>query len=169
MNRFEKWSVWSTTLLTAATGIGFYWTKYLAVSTDPFSVINHPLQPVFLKLHILVAPLFLFALGTVAIRHIWRHIRTGVRHSRKSGLITALSVGPMILTGYLLQVLTGEGWLRAMALSHVGFGLLYLSGIGLHQWFLRRPESAPAASDKKGAVGAGRHARLPYPQPGFKR
>ncbi|MFQ5680072.1 MAG: hypothetical protein ACE5HP_11515 [Gemmatimonadota bacterium] len=143
MSRFEKWSVWLTTLLTAGTGIGFFWAKYLTVSDDPFSVIHHPLQPVFLKLHILVAPLFLLALGSVAVQHIWRHIRSGVRWSRKAGLTTALAAGPMILTGYLIQVLTGEGWLQAMAFSHIGFGLLYLVGISLHQWFLRRP--APAA------------------------
>lgn len=153
MSRFEKWSVWSTTFLIAATGIGYFWTKYLTVSADPFSIINHPLQPVFLKLHILVAPLFLLALGLVAGRHIWTHFRSGIRWSRRSGVSAALVIGPMILTGYLIQVIIGEGWLRAMALSHIAFGILYLGAIGLHRWFLRQPAPANGMSGRRDAAG----------------
>lgn len=146
MTRFEKGSVWITTLLVALTGIGYGWTKYLTTSTDPFSVINHPLQPVFLKLHILVAPLLLFAIGMVALRHIWRHFRSGTRRSRKSGLTTAAALVPMVGTGYAIQVISGESWLTVMIVAHIAAGLLYLVGILLHQWFLRRSATARAGS-----------------------
>lgn len=141
MTRFEKASVWITTLLVGITGIVYGWMKYLIPPSDPFSVVNHPLQPLFLKLHILVAPLFLLAIGTIAIRHIWRHFRSGGRRSRRTGITTALSVGPMVATGYLIQVITGETLLLAMVIAHVAFGSLYLAGVALHQWLISR--SAP--------------------------
>lgn len=165
MTPFERWSVWGTTLLVAGTGIGYGWAKYLTASADPYSVINHPLQPLFLKLHILVAPLFLFAIGMVAVRHIWRHFRSGTRRSRRTGITTALSLAPMVATGYLIQVLTAQGWLTAMVIAHIGLGLLYLVGIGMHQWFLRRSSSArrtgPERADRRRSGGAGAAAAAP--------
>lgn len=138
MTRFEKASVWVTSLLVGITGIVYGWMKYLTVSNDPFSVINHPLQPLFLKLHILVAPLFLLAIGMIAVRHIWRHFRSRTRRSRRSGITAALSLVPMVGTGYLIQVVTGESLLLAMVIAHVALGLLYLFAIGLHQWIIGR-------------------------------
>lgn len=163
MNRFERWAVWSTTIGVLITGIGFGWTKYLLPASDPFSVIQHPLQPVFLKLHILVAPLFLFAIGGVAVHHIWQHLRSGTRRSRKSGITAAVSLAPMVATGYLIQVLTGEGWLKAMIVAHIAFGLLFLVGIGLHQWLLARaaePRRRRVLSHS-GRVSNGRASRRP--------
>ena len=57
MTRFERWAVWVTSVLTFVTGVVYLWMKYFLVSDDPFAVVNHPLQPVVLKLHIVVAPL----------------------------------------------------------------------------------------------------------------
>ncbi len=134
MNRFERWAVWSTSVATVLTGVVYLWMKYLMVSHDPFAVVNHPLQPLVLKLHILVAPLLTFSLGVVALRHIWHHLKAGVREGRRSGLWTAVVLGPMILTGYLIQAITHEGWLKAMAYSHIGFGLAYGVALLAHQF-----------------------------------
>jgi len=138
VRRLEKWSVWITSLLTLATGVGYFVTKYLFTTSDPFAVVNHPWQPFFLKAHILVSPLLLLALGAVAVDHVWKHFATGVRLSRRTALVTAISVLPMVLTGYLVQVLTGEGWVRAMAISHIAFGTIYGIGLVLHSWIVRR-------------------------------
>jgi len=119
---FERWSVWITSFLTVVSGTGYFVTKYLMTAPDPYAVVNSPLQPIFLKLHVLVSPLLLFALGLITVRHVWRHFRSGVRWSRKSGLTAALAVVPMVVTGYLIQVLTAAGWIRAMAIAHVVFG-----------------------------------------------
>lgn len=140
MKPFERWSVWVTSFLTVATGTGYFVTKYLLSSPDPYAIVNHPLQPIFLKLHVVTSPLLLFALGLIAVRHVWRHFRSGVRWSRKSGMVTALSIVPMVLTGYLIQVLTSAGWIRAMAISHVVFGFLFAVGFGAHSWVIRRRE-----------------------------
>lgn len=162
MTTFERWSVWTTSLLTVATGVGYFWTKYLVTSPDPYAVVNHPLQPFFLKAHIVVSPLLLFALGLIAVRHVWKHFRSGVQWSRKSGLTAALSVVPMVLTGYLIQVLSSAGWVQAMAVAHVAFGALYAVGAGLHGWVLRRSPApngrASASRDAAAGAAAGEEA-----------
>lgn len=134
MTRFERWAVWSTSVATLVTGVLFMWMKYLLVSDDPFAVVNHPWQPLMLKLHILVAPLLTFSIGLVALRHVWRHVQSGMRDGRRTGLITLVALGPMIVTGYLIQAVTHQGWLEAMAISHIALGLLYGVGLLLHQF-----------------------------------
>ncbi len=134
MNRFERWAVWSTSVATFVTGVIYLWMKYLLVSPDPFAVVNHPWQPLVLKMHILVAPLLVFSIGLVSVRHVWRHLRAGTREGRRTGLVTFVALGPMILTGYLIQAITHEGLLAAMALSHIGLGSLYGVGLLLHQF-----------------------------------
>lgn len=140
MKPFERWSVWVTTVLTVVSGTGYFVTKYLMTAPDPYAVVNHPLQPLFLKVHVVTSPLLLFALGLITVRHVWRHYRSGVRWSRKSGITIVVAVVPMVVTGYLIQVLTSAGWIRAMALAHIGFGFLYAVGFAVHAWVVRRRE-----------------------------
>lgn len=132
MSGFQKWAVWVTSFLTVATGVAYFVTKYMVSGGDGYSVVNHPWQPVFLKAHIVVSPALLFALGLIAVDHVWDHIVTGVRVSRRTALVTVASVVPMVATGYLIQVLTSAGWVRAMAVAHVVFGVLYAVGLGAH-------------------------------------
>ncbi|MBA3258962.1 MAG: hypothetical protein H0T68_05785 [Gemmatimonadales bacterium] len=134
MSRFERWAVWSTSIATVVTGVIYLWMKYLLVSADPFAVVNHPWQSLVLKLHILVSPLLVFSIGLVALRHVWWHVRSRMRDGRRSGMAMLVAVGPMILTGYLIQAVTHETLLRAMALSHIGLGLLYGAGLLVHQF-----------------------------------
>lgn len=134
MTRFERWAVWSTSVATFLTGAIYLWMKYLLVSQDPFAVVNHPWQPVVLKLHILVAPLLTFSIGVVTLRHVWRHLKERMRYGRRSGLLTLVLVGPMIVTGYLIQAITHQGWVRALAISHIALGLLYGGGLLAHQF-----------------------------------
>jgi hypothetical protein len=131
---FERWAVWSTSVATFVTGVVFLWMKYLLVSDDPYAIVNHPWQPAVLKLHILVSPLLVFSVGLIALRHVWRHVQSGMREGRRTGMITLVALGPMILTGYLIQAVTQESLLRAMALSHIGLGLLYGLVLLLHQF-----------------------------------
>lgn len=150
MTPFEKWSVWITTALTTASGIGYFWTKYLLNTADPWAAVNHPLEPWFLKLHVIAAPLLVFAVGAITLRHVWRHFRSGIRWGRRSGIITAAVVGPMVLTGYLIQVITGEGWLRALAIAHIAFGLGYVCVLLLHQMLVgKRPKRGAAGSSQR--------------------
>jgi len=133
VNAFEKWSLWITSALTGLTGVAYFWTKYLVEAQDPFAVVNHPLQPFFLKAHILVSPLLLVALGMILVRHVWKHYRLGVVWARKSGLTTFGVLVPMVVTGYLIQAVTGQGWLQAVVVAHLVTGFGYLAFLGLHQ------------------------------------
>lgn len=131
MNRFEKWSLLVSLFLTGGSGIGLLWTKYLVRSDDPWAVINHPLQPLFLKVHIVVAPLLVFALGLVTTRHVLPQLRS--RRRAGSGMLLILFAAPMIVTGYLIQTVIEPGWLSVLAAAHIGLGFLYLLGYAVHQ------------------------------------
>lgn len=138
MSRFEKWSVLLTSAAVTLTGLIYIWMKYLLPAPDGFSIIHHPLQPLVLKLHIVTAPLLVFALGTIAVRHVWRHYRAYTKLGRRSGLSTAILLGPMTLSGYLLQVITGERSLRILVVGHITTGLLYAAVLVLHQIIISR-------------------------------
>lgn len=125
--------VWTTSAGTALTGAGFFWTKYLLEAEQSWAVVNHPLQPWFLKAHLLFAPGLVFAVGLIAARHVWRHFRNGTARGRRSGITAGLMVGPMIASGYLIQTVTHEGWLRVLAWTHIAVSVLYTLAVLLHQ------------------------------------
>ena len=105
MSRFERWLLWSSTVLVVVTGAGLLVTKYLMTSTDPWAVVNHPSQAWFLKAHIVVSPLLIFAVGSITFRHIWQHYRSGQSRGRHTGIATALVTVPMVVSGYLITTL----------------------------------------------------------------
>jgi hypothetical protein len=163
MTRFERWSVWSTSVATAVTGFVYLWMKYFMTPVDPWAVINHPLQPWVLKAHILVAPLLVFSVGMVALKHIWRHLRSARRTARRTGLTTALVLGPMVVSGYLIQSVTGEAVLRVLAIAHIATGTVYALGMLAHQFMVRRAvrDSRGAAAGAPAAAAAvGRSSRM---------
>jgi hypothetical protein len=162
VTRFERWAVLGTSLLTFGTGAGYFWTKYLVRPSDPFSVVNHPLEPWFLKAHILVSPALVFAVGLIATRHVWQHLRCGVRAGRRTGLVLAGTLAPMVGTGYALQVVTHVGWLRALAIAHVATGTVFAAALALHRW--RAGRRASGEGNGRGArarTHPGEEARAP--------
>ena len=163
MTRFERWSVWSTSTATAVTGFVYLWMKYLMTPVDPWSVINHPLQPWVLKAHILVAPLLVFSVGMVALKHIWRHLRNARPTARRTGITTALVLGPMVISGYLIQSVTGESVLRVIALVHIVTGSVYALGLLAHQLVVRRvvTDSRGAGAAAPAAAAAGDRSSQP--------
>lgn len=156
MSPFERWSVWLSSVLCGGTGVAYFLVKYLMEPSEPWAVINHPIQPWLLKAHIVTAPLLVFALGAVAGNHFWKHYRSGVPTGRRSGVTAMLSVAPMVLTGVLIQAVTSPGWLKAMAVAHIAFGALYLGGLALHQKVFRsRRRTAPARGELPVLPGSG--------------
>ena len=132
MSRFERWSVWSTTAGTLVTGVVYWWMKDMMTPVEPWAVINHPLQPWVLKAHILIAPLLVFSVGLITTRHIWQHFRSRVRKARKTGLIAALTLIPLVATGYLIQVVTAETLVRLLGWAHLGLGIVYSLDVAAH-------------------------------------
>ena len=140
---FERWAVWLTTAGTLLTGLVYWWMKDLMTAADPWSVINHPLQPWMLKAHILIAPLLVFSVGLITSRHIWRHYRMGVGRGRRTGLVSALTFLVVVVSGYVLQVVTGESLLRILGWVHLGLGIVYSVGVAAHWPATRgRPDRA---------------------------
>jgi hypothetical protein len=132
MTKLEKVMVWGSTAAVTATGLVYSWMKYMLQPVDTFAVINHPLQPLVLKLHIVTAPFLVFGVGMIAMRHIWPHFKAGLRKGRRSGISSMLLLVPMIATGYALQALTSAPWLRAIGLIHLGLGVVFAIGAAIH-------------------------------------
>ena len=138
MNPFQKWLLWGSSIATAVTGVVYWWMKNMMNPVDAWAVINHPLQPWVLKAHIVVAPLLVFAVGVIAVDHIWKHYRTRVRIGRGSGITMMWILAPMIVSGYLIQAVTHAGWLTALVWVHVVTGVLYSVAVVWHHLVFRR-------------------------------
>ena len=122
MTRAAAWVTHLANALVAGTGLVYGWMRYF-VEPDPeealFAVANHPWQPAMQGLHIVLAPLLVFACGLIWSEHVWARIRSGRPRRRPTGLTLVALVFPMIASGYFLQVATGEGWRTAWIVVHV--------------------------------------------------
>ena len=103
MSRVEAWFLHFATGLVGVTGLVYAWMLYLLVPADSFAVAHHPLQPLTQHLHVLTAPLLVFAVGLVWRRHVWGPYRLGLRDRRRTGITVAATFLPMAASGYLLQ------------------------------------------------------------------
>jgi hypothetical protein len=137
-------------------------------SDDPWAVINHPLQPVFLKTHVVATPFLVFALGLIATRHIWKHYKVRIARGRRSGIFTLLTTLPMVLTGYLIQVVTHVGVLRLLAFAHIALGLLFTLKLILHRSITREAPGEVEAPGEESTCGGrrGEVERQPAAAPG---
>ncbi|HEX6851337.1 MAG TPA: hypothetical protein VF139_07990 [Candidatus Polarisedimenticolaceae bacterium] len=133
MNPFERWMLWGSTTVVGLSGFAFLWLKHVAAPADPYAIVNHPWQPFFLKLHILSAPVLVFAVGVVFLRHIWRQFRSGRPGGRRTGLTVFAVMVPMVASGYLLQTVASRDALRWLAWIHIGTSTAYVLAIGGHQ------------------------------------
>lgn len=131
MTRLQIWYVHITLLLTTLTGAVFAVMKYFMKSDDEFAVVNHPLQPSMFSAHVLIAPLFLFALGWTFGNHIWPKYKFSTQ-KRKSGIASMLLIAPMVLSAYLLQIATNETLRQAMAAAHWVSSAAFVVGYVIH-------------------------------------
>ncbi len=126
MSSFEKILLHVSTFVATLTGVAFLVMKYFMTSADPFSVIHHPLQPYALDLHVLAGPVVVFAIGLIGREHILgRFLERRPVAGRGSGIATILLAAPMVASGYLLQVVTGEVTHRALVVAHVATGAVF--------------------------------------------
>lgn len=161
IGRTEKALLLAASLLTGATGLVFAWMKHVMRGDDPYAVVNHPWQPHVLALHVLAAPLLLFAFGLIARDHIvgrWRDPRA--RRGRRTGMLAAGILLPMIASGYLIQVLTSRSWRSWLGWLHLGAGVVYLLLLAGHLKFSAPGPGAPGRGSAGGPAQAGRRRRL---------
>jgi hypothetical protein len=122
------------TALAGLSGVAFGWMRYLLPEPDdPFTLVRHPLQPLALDLHVLAGPLFILAVGVVLRTHILARLRDPRRRrGRRSGVVAALLLLPMVASGYLLQTATSETWRTVLLVVHLGCGLIFLATYLVH-------------------------------------
>lgn len=142
MSRFEAWAMHLGTLLVGGTGLLYAWMLYLLEPVDAFAVLHHPLQATVQHAHVLAAPLFVFAVGSIFRDHVWRGFRLGARERRRSGLAMLSTLAPMIASGYLLQTAGEEPWRRVWMIVHLAASGVWLAGY-LGHWLARRRRGLP--------------------------
>ncbi|MFQ5741503.1 MAG: hypothetical protein ACE5JX_21105, partial [Acidobacteriota bacterium] len=101
MKTWEKWSFHLSAVIVSVTGLVYFYMKYLMRGEDPLSVINHPLQPQMLKLHLLAAPFLLFVTGAIFSSHISRKLKKRHLQNKVSGWTLLFSFAAMSVSRYL--------------------------------------------------------------------
>jgi hypothetical protein len=119
MTRWEAQVQYAANLLVGGTGIVYAVMRYGMEPVDEWAVIHHPWQPHVQHLHLLTAPLLVFACGLIWRRHVADNLERGERRGRRSvpGLLLALV--PMTLSGYLIQTTAAESWRQAWVGVHL--------------------------------------------------
>jgi hypothetical protein len=131
MSRLEAWTQHVANLLVGLTGLVYAWMRYFARSDDPFAVANHPLQPLVQHLHVLSAPLLVFAFGFLFQRHVLARLRSRAPR-RPTGIALALTFFPMAASGYLIQTTATDLWRTTWIAIHLATSALWLLGYLAH-------------------------------------
>lgn len=132
MTRLERWSLHLAALFTGATGLIYGWLRYYGQHEGEFGPEAHPLQGLLQHMHVLAAPLLVFALGMLVRGHVMPMWRSGRPAGRASGFLLAFILAPMVLSGYAVQVAVAPAWRLAFAWVHGASSLLFLAGYGVH-------------------------------------
>lgn len=143
MTFLERWSLHAAAGLTGLSGLIYGWLRYYGQRAGEFGMEAHPLQALLQHLHILGAPLLVFALGMVVRSHVLPRFGSGRNSGRWTGLSVAAGLAPMILSGYAIQIVTEPQSRLLLAWIHGITSLLFLVAYGVHlvrTWVLaRRP------------------------------
>jgi len=99
---------------------------------DPFTAVHHPLEPWSLDVHVLAAPVLVFAFGWIFKDHVLAKLTAGGVPARRSGVLGVILFVPMVLSGYLLQVVTRESLHAPLVVIHLISGGLFALTYGIH-------------------------------------
>ena len=156
MKRWEAW--WNHAALAAVglTGIAYGIVRYFLHNPDPDSALGHPWQPVLLKAHILVAPFAVFGIGLLLRRHALARRLSGEINGRRTGNTMLWLFLPLVLTGYLIQVIVDRDAARMMGWSHAVLGAFFVLGYALHP---RRKASTDTGADETENGNGNGHGR----------
>ncbi len=153
MTRAETWFSHAATAVVGVTGVVYGWMRYFAEPADEFAVVNHPWQDDWQALHILFAPLVVFACGLIWRNHVWTRIRSGFAVRRRGGIGLASLFLPMAASGYVLQVSSNAALTRVAVIVHVATSCAWMVVYVGHQLSARR--TASFARVRWGSRGAG--------------
>ena len=119
--------------IVGATGVALFIFKDIVVIEGDFGPESHFLEDDVQAAHILTAPALVFACGLIWLDHVWLKVKAGKRARRRTGLLLATMLLPMILSGYLLQVSYEEPWREIWRVTHLLSSLVWLLAYGVHQ------------------------------------
>ena len=120
--------------------------------------MRHPLQPWALDLHVLAAPILVFAVGWIYKDHVQAKLAIPGVPVRRSGLMGALLLVPMILSGYLLQTVTNETMHRPVLVIHLLTGAIFTAAFVVHTRLAPRKSNRNDAASLNGALVGGSRA-----------
>lgn len=147
MTRFQRWFLYLSTAAATVSGVGYFYMKRFMTPTEPWAVINHPLEPWLLKAHILTAPVMLFAVGLITTQHIWRSLKSSLPTGRRTGIAAAATFGPLVLSGYLIQTVASPLALDVLGWGHLALGLVCAFAIFEHRRLVRGRKRKKARGD----------------------
>jgi len=134
MTRGQAFFVHFVNVAVCGTGLVYAWMCYLLEPADEWSVVNHPWQPHVQHLHVLVAPLLVFAGGVIWRQHVLERIRGNDSGGRGTGLALTVLLIPMVLSGYLIQVSITESWRLVWIWIHLITGGLWCLAAVSHRF-----------------------------------
>ena len=164
MRPWERWIQHISNLLVGGTGIVYAVMRYFMQPVDEFSVVNHPWQPHVQHLHVLFAPLLVFACGVIWQRHVMAKVRSNGRLGFSGPGLMLLFV-PMVASGYLLQTTATAGWRTTWIVLHVTTSVLWIAATVIHlvRFRVREWAGGPAnltAGGSHEAIGYGTSRRV---------
>jgi hypothetical protein len=133
MNRGVALGIHLSTAVLTATGMLLVWMVLLEelpeITEEEFFAVEHPGQALTTNIHILTGPTLLFLVGMIWISHVWTRIRNNDPARRRTGLALTWLFPLLIISGYGLQVTTGETLREVLGWSHtltgIGFAVVY--------------------------------------------
>lgn len=130
MNKTESLLLHLSTIALAISGMVYTYMHYFLKPSDPFSVVGNPWEPAVLKFHIIVAPVLILAVGMILHAHILFKLSAGTQTGKKSGILLIGMFIIMVLSGYVLQIVTVR---KPVLLIHLISGVLWSLGYLSHQ------------------------------------
>lgn len=132
MSRLERWGLHVAALLTAATGAADGGLRWFGQRMGEFGPEPHPWLGLAQHLHVLAAPLLVFALGVMVRGHLWARLRGGSGSGRRTGLTLTGLLVPMVFSGYGVQVAVDPAWRTALSWAHGASAGLFLLAYAGH-------------------------------------
>jgi len=119
VSRWQRWLLHTANLLVSGTGLVYALMRYFMRPADEWAVVNHPWQPHVQHLHLLFAPLLVFACGWIWQGHVAGRQRQAEEPRRRTGPGLIVAFAPMIVSGYLIQTTVSDGWRQAWIALHL--------------------------------------------------
>ncbi len=131
MKASDRGLTWLAVAAAAATGLPLLVYRHI-LGPPAEDALAHVGEPLALYAHIVVAPWLLFVCGMLWPVHVLPHLRARTEPRRPTGVLLALALLPLVLTGYLAQATDSETAHTLFSTVH-GFGFAaWMVVFGIH-------------------------------------